>query len=92
MTITLSWSPVTLDDSGSPISIGTYNIYKDGAFLVSAAGSATSYDVAQDAGTTAVYRISAVSTLGIEGALSQEVTVSTPSGVPAAPANVTATQ
>jgi len=89
-TVNLSWDAVTLDDSGAPINISGYNLYADGVLLLPGL-TGLSVTTNQQAGTTVQYSVTAISDLGVEGAQSTIATVATPSGIPNAPGNFTAT-
>jgi fibronectin type 3 domain-containing protein len=73
--IALQWDPVTDPESG----IRTYRVYRDGALLDSSA-TATFADTGLTPGATHSYQVSAVNGAGLESALSDPATATTPSG------------
>lgn len=56
--------------------VASYNIYRNGAFLVNTGTAVTTYSITgRTAGETADYQVSAVDNLGLEGALSSAASV-----------------
>ena len=83
--VSLSWDVVTLDDTGSPVTVVSYSVYRDGVVIQT--GAATSHVVNNETPGPHVYEFSATSAAAVEGAKSAPVNVTVPSGIPAAPQN-----
>lgn len=80
-----TWDAVTLDDTGEPVTVSTYNIYRDGA-LVDSKISPRQYVFDVAPGETATIEVAAVGPGG-EGPAAA-ATVVEPSGIPVAPTNL----